>query len=243
MTTGLTSRQTQILKAIVDEYISTAEPVGSVALDKKFNLGVSPATIRSEMVNLTKMKYLRQPHTSSGRVPTPIAMKFYINQLMEEKQMSVTDEVKTKEQVIDAKNDFDKLMDEATQALADRTHSLAIAATDNGEVWKAGLSNIFDNPEFGNVQICHDIFSFLDEDAGLMNLFFQRLTGLTPVEVIFGPELNLPALESLGVVATRFDVKGRQGALGVIGPFRLNYQVIIPTVRYIRNLVQELAGV
>lgn len=242
MTTGLTSRQTQVLKAIVDEYIVTAEPVGSVALDKKYNLGVSPATIRSEMVNLTKMKYLRQPHTSSGRIPTPYAMKFYINQLMEEKQMSVTDEVKTKEHVIDAKNDFGKLMEEATEALADRTHSLAVAATDDGEVWKAGISNLFDNPEFSDVHLCHDIFLFLEEEGSLMDLFFQRLTGLTPVEVIFGPELNMPSLESLGVVATRFDVKGRQGAMGVVGPLRLNYQIVIPTVRYIRNLVQELAG-
>ncbi len=243
MTTGLTSRQTQILKSIVDEYIATADPVGSVALDKKYNLGVSPATIRSEMVNLTKMKYLRQPHTSSGRIPTSEAMKFYINQLMEEKQLSVSDEVKTKEQVIDAKGNFDKIMEEATEALADRTHSLAISATDDGDVWRAGLSNVFDNPEFDNVAICHDIFLFLEEERGLMDLFFQRLTGLTPVEVVFGPDLDTPSLANLGVVATRFDINGKKGAMGVVGPFRLNYQVVIPTVRYIRNLVQELVGV
>ena len=65
MTDSLTSRQTQILKTIIDEYIETAEPVGSDALDKKYNLGVSPATIRNEMVALTKSGYLRQPHTSA----------------------------------------------------------------------------------------------------------------------------------------------------------------------------------
>ena len=84
---ALTSRQTQILKALIDEYIETAEPVGSDALDKKYNLGVSPATIRNEMVNLTKLGFLKQPHTSAGRVPTSGAMKFYIDQLMEEKQI------------------------------------------------------------------------------------------------------------------------------------------------------------
>src|SRR5258708_39055838 len=101
MTTALTARQTQILKAIVDEYINSAGPVGSSSLDKKYNLGISPATIRSEMASLTKMKYLSQPHTSSGRVPTPIAMKFYISQLMEEKQLGVAEEVKAKEEVWD----------------------------------------------------------------------------------------------------------------------------------------------
>ena len=98
---ALTSRQTQILKTIVDEYIAKAIPVGSASLDKKYNLGVSPATIRAEMVQLTKMKYLKQPHTSSGRVPTPTAMKFYINQLMEEKQLGVAEEVKAKEKTKD----------------------------------------------------------------------------------------------------------------------------------------------
>jgi heat-inducible transcriptional repressor len=158
MTTALTSRQTQILKAIVDEYIATASAVGSASLDRKYNLGVSPATIRTEMVALTRMKYLRQPHTSSGRVPTPQAMKFYINQLMEEKHLGVAEEVRAKEDVWDSRNDFDKFMNEATQALAIKTHSLAIAATDDGEVWKAGMKNIFDNPEFVDLNVCQNIF-------------------------------------------------------------------------------------
>lgn len=69
MTDGLTARQTQILKALIDEYISTAQAVGSEPLDKKYNLGVSPATIRNEMVALTHAGYLKQLHTSAGRVP------------------------------------------------------------------------------------------------------------------------------------------------------------------------------
>ncbi len=239
MSTGLTARQTQILKAIVDEYISSAEPVGSVALDKKYNLGVSPATIRSEMVNLTKLKYLKQPHTSAGRIPTPMAMKFYINQLMEERQLSVADEVKAKEEVWDSRNDFDKLMHEATQALADRTHSLAIATMDNGDVWRAGMKNIFDNPEFSDIAVCQDIFSMIEEAQRLHELFFERITGLHPVEVLFGSELSLPSLDELGIVATRFSFNGKSGAIGIVGPSRLSPGAI-PTVRYFKSLLEEL---
>lgn len=244
MTTGLSSRQTQILKVIIDEYITTAEPVGSLALEKKYNLGISPATIRAEMATLTAMKYLKQPHTSSGRIPTPLAMKFYINQLMEEKQMSVTDEVKTKEQVWDAREDFEKLMCEATEALARQTHSLAVTATDDGEVWTAGFSDVFDYPEFrDDVALCQSVFSLLEKDDNkLRKIFFEKLTGITPIEVIFGPDLDLPSFEELGVVATRFDINGKQGAMAVIGPLRLNYQVIIPNVRFMRKLLQELMG-
>src|SRR5258708_7933976 len=222
MTTALTSRQTQILKAIVDEYITTASPVGSSSLDKKYNLGISPATIRAEMANLTSLKYLKQPHTSAGRVPTPQAMKFYINQLMEEKQLGVAEEVRAKEDVWDARNDFDRLMSEATQVLADNTHSLAIAATDDGDIWRAGMKNVFDNPEFDDIAVCQNIFSMIEEVNALHELFFVRLTGMNPVEVLFGSEMAWPTLlGDLGVVASRFDIKGKQGAIGVVGPFRM----------------------
>src|SRR3989338_6863047 len=127
MAEALTARQTQILKAMIDEYMETAEAVGSENLEKKYNLGISPATIRNEMVVLTYLGYLRQPHTSAGRIPTPKAMKFYIDQLMEEKQMSLADEVKAKEEVMDAGNDFDELLDEATHALSHATQSLSVA--------------------------------------------------------------------------------------------------------------------
>lgn len=240
MVSGLTSRQTQILKAIVDEYIRTAIPVGSNALEKKFNLGVSPATIRAEMSSLTDMKYLRQPHTSSGRVPTPLAMKFYINQLMEEKQLGVVEEVKAKEQVWKSRNDFEDLMNNATQVLANKTHSLAIAATFDGDVWRAGMKNIFDNPEFGDIGVCQNIFSMIEEVNNLHELFFERMTGLSSVEVLFGSELAWsPDLNDLGIVATKFDINGKKGAIGVIGPFRMTPSMI-PSVRYFRTLMEEL---
>ena len=172
MASSLTARQTQILKSLIDEYIETAIPVGSENLDKKYNLGVSPATIRSEMNVLTKNGYLKQPHTSSGRIPTPLAMKFYIDQLMEEKQMSLTDEVKTKEDVWDSRKDLDSLLIEATKVLADKTKNIAVAATDEGKIWRAGFSNIFLNPEFSEIETCANIFSVIEEVDKMTELFF-----------------------------------------------------------------------
>ena len=241
MAEALTARQTQILKTLIDEYIETAEPVGSEALDKKFNLGVSPATIRNEMVALTNGGYLRQPHTSSGRVPTPTAMKFYVGQLMEEKHMSLSDEVKTKEEVWDARRDVNDLIREATHALAERTNALAIGALDSGRIWHAGYANVFTNPEFADMAACSQLFSFLEEVNSLHRLFFETITGATPIEVLFGEELGWPGMTPIGIAATRFKVKGQEGALGIIGPERLRYQTIIPTLRYFRDLLEEIA--
>ena len=115
---GLSERQRQILQAIIKEYVATAEPVGSETLEKKYNFGVSPATIRNEMVALTKAGFLEKPHTSAGRAPTHSAFRFYIKELMHEEKMSVTEEVAAKEKVWDWRHDFSRLLQEAARGLA-----------------------------------------------------------------------------------------------------------------------------
>ena len=235
----LSAKQTQLLKVIIDEYIATAEPVGSVALENKYNLGVSPATIRNEMAALTSKGYLKQPHTSAGRIPTPKAMKFYINQLMEEKSLSVTDEVHAKEEVWDSRDNVERLMRDATHALAHQTNYLAVATLDDGQAWGHGHSNLFDSPEF-TVRVCQSLFEALEGERSLRELFFEHFTGASPIEVLFGEELGWEFFEPIGLVASRFRLGGKVGAIGVVGPFRLNYSRVIPTVRYFGNLIQEV---
>lgn len=239
MDEALSARQTQLLKVIVDEYINTAEPVGSVALENKYNLGVSPATIRNEMAELTHKGFLKQPHTSAGRVPTPLAMKFYINQLMEEKKLSVTDEVQAKEDVWDSRDNIESLLRDATHALAHKTNYLAVSVLDDGHAWVHGHSHLFSNPEF-NVQVCRSLFTMLEEEKRLRELFFEHFKGASQIEVLFGEELGWEFFEPIGMVASRFRVGAHEGAIGVVGPFRLNYPRVIPTVRYFGNLIQEL---
>lgn len=243
MSDALTSRQTQILKTIISEYINTAEPVGSEAMDKKYNLGVSPATIRNEMVELTRAGYLKQPHASAGRIPTPVAMKFYINQLMEEKQMSLVDEVKAKEEVWDSRNEVDDLMDEVTHALANRTKSLTVAALKDkkNKFWQAGQSYIFNNPEFTQMAACQSLFSIFEEFDKLDRLFFG-FENTSPLDVLFGEELGWPELMSTGIISTHFTIHGMPGALGIIGPARADYSTVIPILRYFGSMIQEVAN-
>ncbi len=238
----LTERQAKILKTIVEEYIQTAEPVGSEVLDKKYLLGVSPATIRNEMAYLTKGGFLRQPHTSAGRVPTPTGFKFYINSLMEEKSLSVADEVAAKEAIWDYRFEFDKLMREVTRALAKRTRNLAVAATREGDIYSAGLANILEMPEFFDIDVTRSVLELLDETRKLES-FFDRDFGDDPIHILLGEDLKEEYLRPCGLVFTHFEVGSKHsGALGVIGPCRLNYPEVIPVVRYFGNLVNEVAG-
>ena len=80
----LNDRKRKILQIIIEDYIETAEPVGSRTIARKHNLGLSPATIRNEMSDLELLGYLEQPHTSAGRVPSAQAYRLYVDSMKEE---------------------------------------------------------------------------------------------------------------------------------------------------------------
>ena len=84
----LSERKLRILQAIISDFITTAEPVGSRTLSKKFDLGISPATIRNEMADLEEMGFLTHPHTSAGRVPSEKAYRLYVNDMMKKRELS-----------------------------------------------------------------------------------------------------------------------------------------------------------
>ncbi|MBQ1242218.1 MAG: heat-inducible transcription repressor HrcA [Oscillospiraceae bacterium] len=84
----LSERKRQILKRIVEDYIATAEPVGSKAIAQEMGGSISSATIRNEMAELSELGYLEQPHTSAGRIPSPKGYRLYVNELMEVRTLS-----------------------------------------------------------------------------------------------------------------------------------------------------------
>lgn len=238
----LTQRQIQILKSLIEEYINTAEPVGSETLEKKHNLSASPATIRNEMVRLTQLGYLKKPHTSAGRIPTPEGMKFYVKQLMKEKELSVAEEVSVKEKVWDFRGREQKFLKELTKALAEKTKTLAVATTDEGELFASGSANILDMPEFFDIDITKSLLSTIDEFEYFHNLFINTLQQ-EDVCVLLGEELG-PRLKGgpYGFVFTRYETsRNLKGEIGVLGSTRLDYMSVIPTVRYFGDLIEEVA--
>ncbi len=156
--------------------------------------------------------------------------------------MSLADEVKAKEEIRDTKDNLDKLLEEATHALAARTRSLALATVDDGRVWHSGYANIFSNPEFSDMAACSGLFSFLEEAQRIHELFFERANPGDPFDILFGEDLNWPELSPVGIVTAHFDIKGKKGAIGVFGPIRLSYPTVVPIVRYFSNMIEEVGG-
>ena len=82
----LSARKKQILKRVIEDYIASAEPVGSKAIAQEMGGSVSSATVRNELAELSDLGYLEQPHTSAGRVPSPKGYRLYVNELMERRE-------------------------------------------------------------------------------------------------------------------------------------------------------------
>src|SRR3990172_6543877 len=216
----LTKRKIEILKSLIEEYIETAEPVGSETLEKKHSLSASPATIRNEMVRLTEYGYLKKTHISSGRVPTPAAMKFYVKQLMKEKELSVAEEVSMKEKVWDIRDKEKQFLKEITRSLAEKTGAVAIAATDSGEYFISGYANILDMPEFFDIDLTKALLSAIDEFECFRPLF-EAVGQDEDIQVLMGEDLGPKLTGPYGFVFRRYITPANTGGeIGVIGPTR-----------------------
>ena len=125
MSNKVAGRQLEILKAIVDEYVATEEPVGSKTLSERSGLGVSPATIRNEMAVLEDAGLITQPHTSAGRIPTNKGYRVFVDQLAEIKPLS-TAERKAIENFLDGATDLDDVISRTVRLLAQVTKQVAV---------------------------------------------------------------------------------------------------------------------
>ncbi len=237
----LTQRQVDILKAIIREYTDVGEAVGSEILEKKYKLGVSPATIRNEMVELARKGYLKKTHFSSGRVPSARGFRFYIKHLMKEKELSTVDEVAYKNSIWDDKEETHKLLYNATKVLASRTGLLSITATNSGDIFYSGIGNILGKTEFLDLALSRTLFGMLDEVhfwEGILRQFYRMDED---VMYLLGEEdFRDPVFESCASVIGEFEGQKTKGIIGVVGPKRMSYDVVIPQVRYFSHLIEEI---
>ena len=124
----LSERQLKILEAIVNDYIQTAEPIGSRTIAKKYGMGISSATIRNEMSDLEDMGFITQPHTSSGRVPSQKGYRFYVDSMMPKKPLTSEESLLLQRMILSNIYQVEYMMKETANALARLTRYPAIVS-------------------------------------------------------------------------------------------------------------------
>jgi len=241
----LTERQAAILACVVDAYVETAQPVGSGTLSTAYDLGVSPATVRSEMARLESLGLLTHPHTSAGRVPTVAGYRYFVKHLMQSAELSEAEELTIRHQFHQAGANDERWMRLSAAVVAHTSGLAGLVAAERREdapvvLYHAGLTHILSVPEFADNSRLRAIVEILEHGLGLAPVF-ERLPQ-RGVQVIIGGEPPLDALPDVSLVLSRFGAPadGARGVLGVVGPTRLSYDRAVPTVRFVASLVTEL---
>jgi len=329
-------RKIKILQAIVNDYINTAEPVGSRTIAKKYNLGVSSATIRNEMADLEEMGYLEQLHSSSGRIPSNNGYRLYVDKLMQIPNLSQEEMNIIKSQIIDAALfEVDKILKQSVCLLSELTKLTSIVrapsvkmgyikhvqliniesstnillvliidsgiiknnlikvgktisddtlvklsnmlnvrlknlsaeqinlevinnlkndfkgyedifnniisalydslnSVDNSNIYTQGATNIFNYPEYKDIEKAREFLSMMDNKDKVSSL----LNSNSNISVKIGKENYTEGAEDCSVVSAVYSLNERPiGEIGVIGPTRIPYSKVISILV---NVVREM---
>lgn len=330
----LTERENLVLHAVVHLYVTTAEAVGSRSIVRRYGLRVSPATVRNVMSDLEEAGYLQQLHTSSGRVPTDLGYRVYVDKLMGVPELSPAERARIDREFARTMSDANETMRQACQILALLTHHAGILETpDEGrallrqielmalpggrvgvfladnygrvmtrvvqsddvlrqddlqslsrmlnehlrnvpcnelaktmhehmlrmfdesrrQAEKAlhllsllpvnlqsrllleGASQLFEQPEFRDVERAREVFSLLEERERLAELLRARVGEVHPprTSIVIGSEAQSPGLEEISLVASPYCVGDQQaGIIGILGPRRMPYPKLAALVDY-----------
>ncbi|MGB0757105.1 MAG: HTH domain-containing protein [Patescibacteria group bacterium] len=226
----LTNRQKDILNIIVEHYTDKAQAVSSELLAQA--LGVSSATIRNDMAAMTEDGFLMQPHTSAGRIPSEKGWQYYIAEFLDQDQSVPQKELSALEEVL--KSHADKRLQ--SKALAKHISALSnnavIVAFSPRDVYYTGLTNLFSQPEFHEMQSVVHISQVIDHlDDVIVNIFeaIDDITIAIGRQNPFSPECS--------VVMTNVMLDDTKGLISILGPMRMRYDHNYALLKTIRDLV------
>jgi transcriptional regulator of heat shock response len=260
-------RKRAILKAVIDSYIQSAEPVGSKGLTGRPGLQLSSATLRNEMAALEAMGFLEQPHTSAGRVPTANGYRIYVDELMQKHDLTASDQ-DTLDQVKRLRMaELDSLLNRAGRIIAELTRTVTVAAAgghgpqrasgpghDNEQtqytlsdvreeqVYVSGEANLFDYPEYQDLLRARRTLEYITEQRA-------ELVRQTPVwehggiRVVIGPENAAEELSDASVLMATYPISGgMRGMIGVVGPTRMDYSRMVSRLGYFAEKLKEMTA-
>ena len=222
--------------------MESPEPVGSTYLVKKYKLDCSAATVRNEMAELINLGFLEMLHTSSGRVPTSMAYRFFLQEILEEDEMPVLQEVAIKQQVWPSRYEFHKFLREIVSSLAEFTKQLVLATTSNGFLIYSGAVNVLDEKEFWDIEVAKSAL-YLADHYELLNSILSKPAHTKNQEVfcLIGDDLPNENLKQCCLAATKYKTPQKSGYVAVLGPARMEYEKVIPSLKYAKSLIEELA--
>ncbi len=230
----MNERQAQILKAIVEEYVKTAEPVASKTIAEEYDFGVSSATIRNDMALLEDEGLVRAPHTSAGRVPTERGYTEYISRFAKPEVKRET--VEHLRYVADQARSDEETMRSLTKELVRLSGDMAIAAFDGQRSFYTGMGSLMAKPDFQDLDLVRSMTSMLDRFDEVVESVFHDLQ--SQPQVMIGADNPFGKDTAAVLVKCRLP-NGRMGLIGLVGPMRMDYQRNLGLVEEVIDILNE----
>jgi transcriptional regulator of heat shock response len=231
-------RQQKLLATIVKEYSETAEPVGSQELGEKYNLNISPATIRNEMVVLENKGYISQPHKSAGRVPTDKGYRFFVNELMQRFELSEKERHRLKTELVKLQASHEQLGRSISRLVSEVSGQAAFTLLPH-DASATGLSQIITEPDLSDPHTMKgvaELFDHIDQHAGKL---MKQAQGQ---EAFIGTEVPLPMPKNMSLIVSNIKMKnGKRGLIGIVGPKRMSYAKNLSILEYLAKLISGTA--
>lgn len=226
----ISDRKKTILKAIIKEYIKTAQPVSSGMLVEKCNLKVSPATVRNDMAELEEDGYIIQPYTSAGRVPTELAYELELSELLKSKDnKNLRDsEIKLLDGLFSSEEAGAK---QTAKAIAELSNGAVFWAFHKNDLYYTGLANLFAQPEFKQSEIVYDVSVIIDRMEEIIDDLFDQIDNGN--QVLIGSKNPFGAF--LSTVLVKYKKNNQSGIFGIMGPIRMDYARNLALIDYIKN--------
>jgi len=327
-------RKKQVLHAIINDYVATAEPVGSRTISKKYGLGVSSATIRNEMSDLEDLGYIEQPHTSAGRIPSDKGYRYYVDCLMEKEKITLPEITRVTQLFAQKLTEMDQIVQATCHLLSQLTNYTAIIlvpkqgegtleriqlipvsmyrvmvvivsntgfinhrvldlsnpiepqrlqemtnflqnklfglnmeqvnltllkeitnqlsahadfkdlvlglmeqvsqSSKDERVFLGGALNMFNQPEFRDVEKLRTLLSSLEEDQVVKSILKKE--GRAGTDISIGGENSIEGINQCSVITTDYKINGKTvGSIGILGPTRMNYSKAVTLVEYVTD--------
>lgn len=239
MISNFKERHESVLDIIIKHYIDTAEPVGSRYVAKR--LGLSSATIRNVMADLEDMGFITHPHTSAGRTPTDKGYRYYIESLMRLTSLSEATVKVIDLQYHETMRSLEDILEKTSHLISDLTNYVGITLyPSHDRVYLNGASHILEQPEFRDVRKLYSILKYLEEKRAILSLLSEDFVN-DSLAIHIGRELKQSNLSECSIVTRGYKIKGMSsGRLGVIGPKRMVYDKVIPTLDFLADTVSGI---
>lgn len=260
-------RKSKIFEHIVESYIETAEPVGSRTLSKRYKkLGLSPASIRNVMADLEEEGYLKQPHTSAGRIPTDKGYRYYVDRLMSKEDLPEKEKQWIKKELQKVKT-VEGMADRVSKIITELTENAALVYIKNlrrisflnylldelveahklmdffeeePELFIEGTFRIFEQPEFQATDKIRPLLQAFDEKSNFLEILAKDLNE-KGVHVHIGSENSAVWLGDVSLVVKDCSLGSTPiGGVAVVGPTRMKYAKVVAVVDTVADGISRM---